>query len=140
MNSFLIKVINNMKLNMEKILSVKIFSQQKNIKIENRRALNFKLLLIFFLNISFFIQSSKTKEILSGNEYIFLVCVFGKKIIKSNHRIKKYFYVLDKFVPQAKVIFAISKYTIIEHSLLHSKNIHISVERYRNETAKKKIF
>ena len=63
-------------------------------------------------------------------EFFYIVCLFGQKKLERNHRIRKYFLALDKFVPNATVIFAISKYTKFAHSLIHSTNIRIKVERF----------
>ena len=60
--------------------------------------------------------------------------MFGKNILKSSHRIRKYFFTIDKFLPQSKVVFAVSEFTIIEPKLIQFKNLNISIERYGNLT------
>ena len=66
----------------------------------------------------------------------FITCYFGLKKIKSTHRIRKYFEVLDNFVPYANVIFCVSEYTKISPKVINHKNIKINIERYENLTKK----
>ena len=68
------------------------------------------------------------------NNLVFITCMFGKEIIKSNDRIRKYFFVLDKFLPRSKIIFAVSEFTQIEPMLISYKNININIERYGKKT------
>jgi len=88
------------------------------------------ILIYIFFNFKNNIQT----EIPTRNEFIFIVCMFGKDIIKSNHRLRKYFYTLDKFLPHSKNVLAVSEFTIIEPNLIQYQNFNISIERYRNET------
>ena len=91
------------------------------------------LLTFILLNIN------KIKVILnvtSRNEVKFITCYFGVNKIKRNNRIRKYFQVLDKFVPYANVIFCISEYTKIDPVVIRHKNIKIKIERFGNETKK----
>ena len=46
----------------------------------------------------------------------------------------KYFHVLDKFVPNAKIVFAISEYTKIDPKITQYQNIRIKIERFGKET------
>ena len=72
---------------------------------------------------------------INSREYLrFITCYLGAKEIKSNHRIRKYFEVLDNFVPYANVIFCVSEYTKIDPVVIQYKNIKINIERFGNET------
>ena len=66
--------------------------------------------------------------------YLGIMCFFGVNEIKSNHRIRKYFEVLDNFVPYANVIFCVSEYTKIDPVVIQHKNIIINIERFGNQT------
>lgn len=92
--------------------------------------------LLFLLSLYYFLFTSyyKTLEISSKNESIFMVCRFGTNILKSNHRILRYFYVLNKCVPKSKVVLAVSEYTIIEPNFNQFQNLIINIEKYGNET------
>ncbi len=80
-----------------------------------------------------FLKKNMKRKIYSKTGLIFIVCLFGKKIIKRNDRIRKYFYVLNRFIPNSQVIFSVSNFTKIDPKLIHYKNINISIERYEKE-------
>ena len=60
------------------------------------------------------------------------MCYFGAEEINGNHRIRKYFQVLDNFVPYANIIFCVSKYTKIDPIIIQYKKIKINIERFGN--------
>ena len=64
----------------------------------------------------------------------FIMCFFGVNEIKSNHRIRKYFEVLDHFVPYANVTFCVSEYTKIDPIVIKHQNITINNQRFGNQT------
>ena len=68
----------------------------------------------------------------SRDDIRFITCYFGVDEIKSNHRIRKYFQALDKFVPYANIVFGVSEYTRIDPILIQHKNITINIERFGN--------
>ena len=77
---------------------------------------------------------------INSREYIrFITCYFGLKEIKGDHRIRKYFEVLDNFVPYAQVIFCVSEYTKIDPTVIQHKNIKINIERYGNRTEEEEL-
>ena len=94
------------------------------------------MLLLFLLSLYYFflIYYHKRLEIPLKKETIFMVCRFGNRLLKHNHRIIKYFYVLNKFVPKSKVVLAVSEYTIIEPDLTQFQNLTIIIEKYGNDT------
>ena len=50
----------------------------------------------------------KNNDIISRNDFRFIMCYFGADKIGSGNRIRKYFDVLDNFVPYANVVFGVS--------------------------------
>jgi hypothetical protein len=70
----------------------------------------------------------------------FITCFFGVDEIKSNNRIRKYFQVLDYFVPYANITFAVSEFTKINPIVLQYKNIAINIERFGNITKKELLY
>jgi len=64
----------------------------------------------------------------------FIICYFGANKIGSKHLVRKYFQALDKFVPYANIIFAVSKYTKIDPIVLRHQNITINIERFGTKT------
>jgi hypothetical protein len=96
----------------------------------------FKLpIIVLFLDfILLNINKIERHNINSRNKLWFITCYFGVDKIKRNDRIRKYLYVLDKFVPYAKVIFGISEFTKIDPIITKNENIRIKIERFGNET------
>lgn len=96
----------------------------------------FLILIICFCFLFFFcfINNYKITEKPSKNDFVFIVCLFGKQLITNTELIKKYFYTINKFVPHSKVTFIVSEYTIIDPDLIKYKNIDITIERYGNLT------
>ena len=76
----------------------------------------------------------KTNNINSREYLRFITCYLGANEIKSNHRIRKYFEVLDNFVPYANVTFCVSEYTKIDPIVIKHQNITINIERFGNQT------
>lgn len=125
-------------LNQNKLKSINISKNWEKIKIKKKRK-NFskfiiKVFCLIFFFFLFFIVNYKLITIPSRNKFIFILCMFGKDILKSNHRIRKYFFTLDKFLPKSKVVLAVSEFTIIEPNLIQYRNLKIRIERYGNET------
>ena len=113
--------------------------KQTKLRIKKKRKNVFKLkikslLIICLIYFFFLIKNYKILKRSSRNKFIFILCMFGKDIIKSNDRIIKYFFTLDKFLHNSNIVFAVSEYTKIEPNFTKYKNINISIERYGNET------
>ena len=64
----------------------------------------------------------KNNDIISRNDFRFIICDFGADKIGSDNRIRKYFNVLDNFVPYANVVLGVSEYM---KSILSSFSIKI---------------
>ena len=120
-----------------------LFINRLNPRVTSKKKENYRkiivikiMLLLFLFTLYYFLFTSyyKTLKITSKNESIFIVCWFGTHILKSNHRILKYFYALNNFVPKSKVVLAVSEYTIIEPNLTQFQNLTINIEKYGNET------
>ena len=115
--------------------------QKKKIQIKKIEKNIWKLVIILLLiiclilvNFFFNIKNYTLTEIPTRNELIFIVCMFGKDTLKSDHRLRRYFYTLNTFLPHSNIVLAVSEFTIIEPDLINYQNINISVEKYRNET------
>ena len=109
-----------------------------NEKITNFHKLIFKLILIIiyliYFYFLFFIKNYTNIEKTSRNEFIFILCIFGKNILKNNQRIRKYFFTLNKFLNQSKIVLAVSEFTKIDPNIIIKyPNINITIERYGNE-------
>jgi hypothetical protein len=85
------------------------------------------LYLFFMIN---YILSKKPNR----KEFIFIVCMFGKKKIASDNRLRKYFYVINRFLPNSKIVLAVSEYTFVEPKLFEFENITVNIERFGNFT------
>ena len=94
------------------------------------------ILLLFLLFFYFLIKDKEPEKIPTKNDFAFIVCLFAQPKLRSDHRIFKYFHSLNDYVPQSKVIFIVSKFTIIDHNLLQFKNLNITIERYGRETVR----
>ena len=93
-----------------------------------------KFLFLVFFNFLTLLKNSKYMEKPSKKNFFFIVCLFGKQKLNKNHKIRKYFLSLEKYLPGAKIVFATSEFTKIDPILLDHKNINISIERYGNDT------
>ena len=125
--------LNKKKIRLINIIIIKEKIQKKKLKFFWKLII---ILLLYLINsyCLFFIKNYKLREISSRNEFIFILCMFGKDILKSNDRMRKYFFTLNKFLPQSTIVLAISEFTLIEPNLIKFKNININIERYGNET------
>ena len=94
----------------------------------------FSIYLFFFFFIKNYHNTQIKVEIPSKNEFAFIVCSFGLNILRSGHKIIKFLYALDNYVPKSKVVLIVSNYTIIDPKLIQFQNINIIIERYVNET------
>ena len=114
-----------------------IYENVKKFKFKKNRTniskLIIKILLLicyFFYHFTYYIKNYKKSEIPSRKDFIFILCMFGKNILKNNHRIRKYFFTLDKFVHNSKIVLAVSEFTKIESNIIKYQNINVSIERY----------
>lgn len=126
---------NNFKKKIKLIIYEKVKKIQFTKKKKNYCKLIIKLVLLinyFFYSFFFFIKNYKRTEIPSRKDFIFILCMFGKDILKSNDRIRKYFYTLDKFVQNSKIVLAVSEFTKIESSIIKYQNIEVCIERFGN--------
>ena len=79
-------------------------------------------------------KNLKTHVINSRDNSKFIVCFLGAEEININHRIRKYFQVLNNFVPYANITFCVSEYTKIDPIFFQYKNLTINIERFGNKT------
>lgn len=93
-----------------------------------------------YLNTNKRNKIQETNKIISRDDLRFIIGHFGAKEIKSDSLIRKYFQVLDNFVPYANVIFGVSEYTMIDPIVIQHKNITINIVRYGNQTIKTSNF
>lgn len=113
------------KLKKKPYINSRLFFQLKNFKIL------FGLSLLFILLNMYTIKETHNNN--SRDDIRFITCYFGVDEIKSNHRIRKYFQVLDNYVPYANVVFCVSEYTRIDPILIQHKKITINIERFGNK-------
>ena len=111
------------------------------------------LLLILFSTIYLFLlkpknpsgyQEGDTMVLKSSNkvpstkpnrkDFIFITCMFGKERINSDDGLRRYFYTINKFIPNSKIVLAVSEYTFVEPKLIDFENITIIIERFGNVT------
>ena len=78
----------------------------------------------------------KSHAINLRDESRFIMCYLGAEEINGNHRVRKYFQVLDNFVPYANIIFCVNEYTKIDPIVIMHQNITINIERFGNQTKK----
>ena len=79
----------------------------------------------------------KNHNINSRDDIRFITCYLGVDEIKSNHRIRKYFQVLDNYVPYANIVFCVSNYTKIDPIIIQHKKIKINIERFGSRAIEK---
>lgn len=125
--------------NLNKLYFLKESRNRSSIFFEEKRELFLfiKLKVIIGFSLLFILlNKNKVKESHDINirDIRFITCYFGAKEIKSNHRIKKYFQVLDNFVPNANIIFCVNEYTKIDPIVIQHQNITITIERFGNQT------
>ena len=89
---------------------------------------------LYFLCIFLNINKIKKTNINSRDYIRFITCSFGARKINSNHRIRKYFQVIDNFIPYAHITFCISEYTEIDPLVIQHQNIIINIERFWNRS------
>jgi len=92
--------------------------------------------IIEFSLLFILLNKNKVKEThdINKRDIRFITCYFGAKEIKSNHIIRKYFKVLDNFVPYANIIFCVNEFTKIDPIVIQHQNITINIERFGNQT------